>query len=309
MERTTVEAAAAMYEAVKNWGRWGSDDELGTLNLITSAQIAAAASETRGIVVSCGRVLPVVPAVDNPTPAQHMMVIAGDCLDATGVPGLETALDYIGVAFHGMAVSHLDALCHVFHNGLMYNGYPATDVKSIGATRNSVMSCSDGIVSRGILLDIPRLRGVAWLEPLDQVTVEELDAAAAAAGVTVEGGDILLVSTGRDARRAEYGAWDPIEIGLAGLAPECAYWIRDHDIAVLGSDGVSDPLPNNDNGWPMPLHMCGLVAMGLPLLDNLDLSRLATACATESKWDFLFTVSPLQIVGGTGSPINPVAVI
>jgi len=310
IERTDVAAATAMFEEVKNWGRWGPDDERGALNLITPERVAAAAAGVRGIVVSCGRPLPVIPAVDNPTPAQHMMVIAGDCLDATGVPGLETALDYVGVAFHGMAVSHLDALCHVFHDGLMYNGFPATDVKSIGAMRNSVMTCAaDGVVSRGILLDIPRLRGVRWLEPRDTVSPEELDGACADAGIQVEPGDILLVSTGRDERRSEFGPWDPLAVGMAGLAPECARWIREHDIAMIGSDGVSDPLPNNDNGWPIPIHMCCLVAMGVPLLDNLDLSRVATACAAESRWEFLFTVAALQVHGGTGSPINPIAII
>ncbi len=309
IERTPVAAAMEMYEAVKNWGRWGPDDERGTLNLITQQKVAAAARGARGVVVSCGRPLPVAAAVDNPSPALHMMVIAGDCLDATGVPGLETALDFVGVSFHGMAVSHLDALCHVFHDGLMYNGFPATDVKSIGAMRNSVMTFADGVASRGILLDIPRLRGVRWLEPRDTISADELDAACADAGVTVEPGDILLISTGRDQRRAEFGAWDPVEVGLAGLSPECAYWVHDRDVAVLGSDGVSDPLPNNDNGWPIPMHMCCLVAMGTPLLDNLDLSRLAAACAQEQKWEFLFTISPLQVHGATGSPINPVAVI
>jgi kynurenine formamidase len=93
------------------------------------------------------------------------------------------------------------------------------------------------------------------------------------------------------------------------LAPECATWIHDHDIAMLGSDGVSDPLPNNDNGWPIPIHMCCLVAMGVPLLDNLDLSRLAAACAAEQRWEFLLTVAALQVHGGTGSPINPIAII
>ncbi|MEO5722736.1 MAG: cyclase family protein, partial [Ilumatobacteraceae bacterium] len=232
-----------------------------------------------------------------------------DCLDATGVPGLETALDYVGVAFHGMAVSHLDALCHVFHDGLMYNGVPATDVKSIGALRNSVMTCANGVVSRGVLLDIPRLRGVEWLEPRDTISPSELDAAATAAGIEVEAGDVVLVSTGRDVRRAAFGPWDPLEVGMAGLAPECADWIHDHDIAVIGSDGVSDPLPNNSNGWPIPIHMCCLVAMGVLLLDNLDLSGLSAACGQAGKWEFLFTIAPLQVVGATGSPINPVAIL
>lgn len=309
IERATVAEAAEMFENVKNWGRWGAEDERGALNLITPAKVARAAAGTSGTVVSCGRLLPVVPAVDNPTPAQHMMIIGGDCLDATGVPGLETALDYVGVAFHGMSVSHLDALCHVFHGGLMYNGFPATDVKSIGAMRNSVMTGADGIVSRGVLLDIPRLLDVPYLDPRDTISREELDAAASDAGVAIEAGDIVLVSTGRDVRRAEFGPWDPLEVGMAGLAPECAYWIREHDIAVIGADGVNDPLPSNDNGWPIPIHMSCLVAMGVMLLDNLDLSRLATACAAAERWEFLFTVSPLQVFGGTGSPVNPIAIL
>ena len=309
VERATVAAATEMFEKCKNWGRWGSDDERGALNLITPEKVAAAARRSSGRVVSCGRLLPVVPAVDNPTPAQHMMIIGGDCLDATGVPGLETALDYVGVAFHGMSVSHLDALCHVFQGGLMYNGFPATDVKSIGAMRNSVMTSAGGIASRGVLLDIPRLRGVAYLEPRDTISRDELDAATRDAGLEIEPGDIVLVSTGRDVRRAEFGPWDPLEVGMAGLAPECAYWIREHDVAVIGADGVSDPLPSNDNGWPIPIHMCCLVAMGVMLLDNLDLSGLAAACADEQRWEFLFTVSPLQIFGGTGSPVNPIAIL
>jgi kynurenine formamidase len=305
----THEEAAALFESVKNWGRWGEDDERGALNLIRPEAIASAARHVRGRAVSCGRPLPVMPAVDNPTPAHHMMIIAGDCLDATGVPGLETALDYIGVAFHGMAVSHLDALCHVFHDGLMYNGFPATDVKSIGAMRNSVMTCADGVVSRGVLLDIPLLRGCDWLEPDARISPDELDAAADAAGVTIDAGDIVLISTGRDARRSVHGPWDPIGVGLAGLEPACVQWIRDHDIAVLGGDGVHDPLPNAENGWPIPIHMCCLVAMGVPLLDNLDLSRLSAACRDEEKWDFVFTIAPLQIEAATGSPINPVALL
>ena len=143
-----------------------------------------------------------------------------------------------------MAVSHIDALCHVFVDGQMYNGFPATDVTSRGAQRNSIEAAFGGIVGRGVLLDIPRLRGVEWLEPGDAISPDELDAACAAQQVAVEPGDILLVATGRDARRA---AARPVgsrtESGLAGLDPECIPWLHEHDPAVLGSDGVSDLLP------------------------------------------------------------------
>ena len=142
---------------------------------------------------------------------------------------------------------------------------------SRGARRNSIEAAFGGIVGRGVLLDIPRLRGVEWLEPGDAISPDELDAACAAQHVATEPGDILLVSTGRDARRAQHGPWDPNQVGLAGLDPECVVWLRAHDPAVLGADGVSDPLPPNPHEWPMPIHQCTLVGMGVHLLDNLQL--------------------------------------
>ncbi len=218
-------------------------------------------------------------------------------------------MDFVGVAYHGMAVSHIDALCHVFVDGQMYNGFPASDVTSTGSRRNSIEAAFDGIVGRGVLLDIPRLRGVEWLEPGDAIAPGELDAAATAQDVDVEPGDILLVTTGRDARRAAHGPWDPNRVGLAGLDPECIPWLCDHDPAVLGADGVSDVLPANEHAWAAPLHQCLLVGMGVHLLDNLHLGRLATACAAQQRWEFLFVVAPLHITGGTGSPVNPVAIL
>lgn len=299
-----------IFEKVKNWGRWGAEDQAGALNLITPQKRAAAAKAVRsGEIVSCARELPVAPNAENPTPALHMMVMAGDACDATGVPGLETAMDFVGVAFHGMAVSHIDALCHVFVRGQMYNGFPASDVKSIGALRNSIMVAREGIVSRGVLLDIPRLRGVPWLEGGASIGPDELAAAEREQNVRVEPGDILLVAGGRDARREREGPWNPQEGGIAGLHPECIPWLHERDVAVLGSDGVSDPLPGAGiERWPIPVHQCALVAMGVHLLDNLMLGRLLEACARQRRWDFLFTVAPLRVDRGTGSPVNPIAV-
>jgi kynurenine formamidase len=236
--------------------------------------------------------------------------MAGDARDAAGVPGLEAALDYVGVAFHGMAVSHIDALCHVFVGGRMYNGFPATDVKSTGALRNSIMAAADGIAGRGVLLDVPRARGAAWCEPGDAIGVAELEAVERAQGVRVEEGDILLVASGRDARRAARGPWSPVEEGLAGLHPECIPWLHQRRISVLGSDGVSDVLPGNAApGWPIPVHQCCLVAMGVHLLDNLRLDRLAEACAARGRWEFLLQVAPLRVERATGSPVNPIALL
>jgi kynurenine formamidase len=306
--RITVERGAELFELSKRWGRWGSDDERGALNLLTPERAQRAASLVRsGEVVACGRELAVQPAADNPNPALHHMTLAGDMVRAGS--NLQASLDFVGVAFHGMAVSHIDALCHVFVAGEMYNGFPASDVRSVGARRGSIGVAFGGIVGRGILLDIPRLRGVPWLEPATEILPAELDAACAAHHVTPESGDIMLIATGRDARRAEHGPWSPNDPGLAGLHPECIPWLIERDPAVLGADGVSDVLPGNPHEWSMPVHQCLLVGMGVHLLDNLRLDRLAAACAAANRWEFLFTVAPLQIGGGTGSPVNPLAVL
>lgn len=297
-----------LFESVKNWGRWGADDERGALNFITPERVASAARlvET-GTAVSCALEFPTRPAPDNPRPAQHMMVVAGDACTETGIPGMESAMDFIGVAFHGMAVSHIDALCHVFVKETMYNGFQAADVKSTGARRNSIMAAKDGISGRGVLLDIPRLKGVDWLEIGARIAPEDLEAAEESQGVRVHEGDILLIATGRDARRQAMGAWSPLE-GLAGLDARAVSWLHERGVAVLGSDGVSDAIPNADvEGWPMPIHQCGIVAIGLHLLDNLRLDALAAACAEHRRWEFFFTLAPLRVKRGTGSPVNPVA--
>lgn len=307
-DRVTEARAAEIYAQVKQWGRWGDDDERGALNLLTPERVANAVATVRsGTVVSCGRELAVTPAPDNPYPAQHHMVSAGDVAGAVGP--LQFSSDFVGVAFHGMAVSHIDALCHVFVDKQMYNGFPASDVTSIGAKRNSIEVAMGGITGRGVLLDIPRVRGGEWLEPSDVVMPDDLDAACAAQGVTIEPGDIVLVSTGRDARRAKFGPWDLGADGLAGLDPECIPWLADRDLSVLGCDGVSDPFPPNSHAWSIPVHHCMLVGMGVHLLDNLRLDALAAACAAEERWAFLFVVAPLHIRGGTGSPVNPLAIL
>lgn len=305
----TPDRMRSVFEAVKNWGRWGDDDEAGALNLITPAKrLAAAAAVQHGTTVSCSLPLAVEPAVDNPHPALHMMVRGGDdCV----LPGLdfETTADFVGVAFHGMATSHIDALCHVFVDGQMYNGFAGTEVKSTGARHGSIMAAGDGIISRGVLLDIPRCRGERWLDTGHTVTIAELEAAEAAQGITVDEGDVLLVATGRDALRHEQGPWVPWN-GLAGLHPECIEWLHDRGVAVLGADGVSDALPGlRIPGWFMPIHQCALVAMGVHLLDNLRLDRLCAACADTGQWSFQLTVAPLHVDGGTGSPVNAIATL
>ena len=299
-----TEAFAALFEDCSNWGRWGADDERGTLNLITAERTARAAALVReGETVSCARPLNTVTDVENTRAATHLMIRAGD---VTGATGMGHTADYIALAPHGFAHSHLDALCHVVWRGQMYNGRPAAAVRSTGATANAITIGERGIIARGVLLDIARLRGVEWLEPGTAIEPSELEAAEAAQATTVGEGDALLVFTGRDRRRASVGPWAGSS-QLAGLRYTCGPWLHDRGVAVLGCDGGNDVLPSGCD-VPMPIHVLCLVAMGMQLLDNLDLNGLATACAERRRWEFLLTIAPLRIPGGTASPVNPIAV-
>jgi kynurenine formamidase len=236
--------------------------------------------------------------VDNPTPVAHHML--GTHTDGFGS-------DYFAIASHGYATSHIDALCHIFHDGKIFNGYGTESVTAHGATKLGIHHLRSGIVTRGVLLDIPALRGIAALAPGDPIFPEELEAAEEAAGIAVRSGDALLVRTGRWGWRAEHGPWD-VHSGLAGLDASCLRWLHARDVAVLGSDGVSDVLPSRVAGVDMPIHTVAIVAIGIHLMDNLDLDDVAVACADEGRWEFLLTVAPLVLHRGTASPVNPLAV-
>jgi len=299
----------SMFDRVKNWGRWGDDDERGALNLLTPERTAAAARAVRsGRTVSCAHDLATQAAADNPRPVEHFMITAGDCRGENPVPGLEQSTDFMGVACHGMAFTHVDALCHIFIDGVMYNGVAATEVASHGARHNSIMATASGICGRGVLLDIPRLGGVEWLAPAHRITVAELEEAERAAGLEVGPGDVLVVNTGRSRWRQVDGP-GIISQGMAGLDAECVPWLRERDIAVLGSDGVSDGVGDDMlPGWPLPIHQCVIAGLGVHLIDNMDLTSLAQACSDEGQWAFLLAVAPLRLIGGTGCVVNPIAV-
>jgi kynurenine formamidase len=215
--------------------------------------------------------------------------------------------DYFALAPHGYATSHLDALCHIFHEGRMYNGYAAEAVTTQGAGKLGIHHLRTGIVTRGILLDIPTVRGVETLTPGDPIFPEDLEAAEAATGVTVQSGDVLLVRTGRWRWRDMHGAWSPPD-GMAGLDASCLSWMHEREVAALGSDGISDVWPSRVKNVPMPIHTVAIVAMGIHLLDNLDLDQLALMCTATGRWTFLLIVAPLVLNMGTASPVNPIAV-
>ncbi|MEQ8841645.1 MAG: cyclase family protein [Acidimicrobiales bacterium] len=303
---------ASLFESLKNWGRWGPDDELGTLNHLGPEQRRHAATLVRsGTTVSLANDLAVVPTAENPFPAHHHMLAAGDDgRHGNGIPGYEASRDYVGCQVHGLGITHVDALCHMFVEGEMYNGVPASAVQSDGATRNTVMALADGVVGRGVLLDVAAATGVESLEPGSVVTLDELRRTEEFAGTEIARGDIVLVGTGRDALRAEKGgALNPAK-GMSGLHHECLPWLHEREIAVLGSDGISDPMPGlGTDRWIFPIHQVGIVAMGLLLIDNVALGGLRAECAAQNRWEFLFAMNPLRIPGGTGCPVNPVAVL
>ena len=302
----------ALYGALSNWGRWGDDDELGALNFLTPERRAAAGALVRsGVTVSLAHDFPVTPSPETPSPAHHHMLASGDARDSNGIPGYEASRDYIGTEVHGMGITHLDALCHMFVRGQMYNGRSADEVKSTGALSNTVMTTADGLVGRGVFLDIPRARGVDHLEGNAAITVADLEAAESAQGSPVRSGDLLIVGGGRDAwKAAQQGRLDPFRDGMAGLHPQCLPWLHEREVALLMGDGISDMTPGlGVADWPFPVHQIGIVGMGLHLVDNVDLSRLVPECAAQGRWEFLCVVAPLRIPGGTGCPVNPVAIL
>jgi len=215
--------------------------------------------------------------------------------------------DIFSVQYHGYTETHIDALCHVFHKGQMYNDVPQSTVTEKGAAHMSVMAMKNGIVSRGVLMDFPRLFKVKYLEGSRAIMPQDLEAWEKSTGVKIEPGDVVFVRTGRWARYAAEGDWD-FENYSAGLDVSCLPWFRQRDAAILGSDLALDRMPSGVEGVRMPVHLITIVSMGTPILDNCDLDPLAAAAAERQRWTFMLTVAPLTVPGGTGSPVNPIAI-
>ncbi|HYB15613.1 MAG TPA: cyclase family protein [Streptosporangiaceae bacterium] len=301
----------ALYQRCKRMSGWGSADRRGALNNISHAEIVAAASDvSRGRTVSLGAPLECTVTADNPDPCLHQMTSTGHADRPTGSvggPGLSFAMDRVSMNIHGNADSHIDALCHVLFDGVLYNDVPAETVTTNGATELSIDVAGDGIVGRGLLLDIPRARGVRWLEPGDHVTADDLAAAETAQDVRIGQGDLLFVRVGHRRRRHELGAWDASR-ARAGLHPAALEFLAGRRIAALGSDGNNDTAGSAVEGIDFPVHVLAINAMGLHLLDYLHLEDLLTVCENLRRWSFLCVIAPLRLPAGTGSPVNPIAI-
>jgi kynurenine formamidase len=296
--------ASAEYERwrkeISNWGRWGKDDEMGALNLITPAKRRAAAALVKeGLAVSLASNAATAKDVDVPCPAQWTMTAAnqGAASDSIAYP-----------CIHGAGATHLDSLAHIFFSGVAWNGYPVSEVvsKEKGAVRNSVMNMKHGIVTRAVLFDIPRLKGLPYLEPGTRIFPEDLEAWEKKAGVTIGAGDALLLRWGRWARRAKLGAW-AIDEGAAGLDNSVIPWLKQRDVAVIAWE-TPGYVPQPAGDLPrLALHNFALTMLGIMLIDRADLDALSEAAAARNRWEFMLSVAPLPIPYGTGSPVNPLA--
>lgn len=308
--RISLAEFEAMFESVKNWGRWGAQDVMGTLNFITPEHVKRAAGLVRaGRSVSMSIPINTVAGPDNPNPALHHMTQLHDWDIGSGK--LRFATDFLGMDFHGDCHTHIDALCHLAYDDQLYNAYSASTVTSRGAESLTMDDYAHGIVSRGVLLDIPRLRGVPYLEPGDAVTRAELEEAERAQGVRVGEGDVLVFRTGHHRRRLERGPWDNgyTGDGKAGLHVDTIPWMHERRIAMFMPDGDGETVPSTVEGILYPIHPLQIVAMGMAVSDSLNLEDIAAACADEQRWEFMVLAAPLRLPRGTGSPFNPIAVL
>jgi kynurenine formamidase len=302
----TTAQIAELLESVSNWGRWGKEDQRGALNYISNEKRAAAAKlVSSGETVSLSLPLATRPARDNPTPVTHLMIRSGQVGHPLGSSG---CADYFAIEPHGLATTHLDALCHHFWRGKMFNGFEMSEVDFQGAHKCAIDVARMGIISRGVLIDIPKIRKVEWVEPGDSIYPDDLEAAERDHHVQVGEGDVMLLRTGRFTLRRTKGVAAVALSAMPGLHASCLEWLHERKVAVLGSDAVSDVLPTPyDAPLRMPIHTGTLVMMGVHLIDNADLDGLAEKCARDGRYEFMFSLLPLVLERGTGSPANPVA--
>ena len=300
------------FDSLSNWGRWGDDDQLGTLNLLSPAKTLQATSLVReGVSVSCARPVLFEAAADVPIPPMHFMVESGEGWASgqkvSSRPN-QASTDFFGMIFHGFTITHVDSLAHFFWEGKLYNGRPAHLIStSLGATVESIDLAHKGIVTRGVLVDVPEIRGVDWLERGEGVMPEDILAAEERCGFTIEEGDVLLIRTGQLHRRNVEGPV-PREAGSTACQAACLPLFHERGIAMLGTDTGNDVSPSGYPSMSNPVHQVGIVAMGMWILDNANLEELAQACKERNRWEFMLSIGTLRLTNTTGSPCNPLAI-
>lgn len=292
-----------IFEQVKTWGTY-AEPSAGAWQKATAEGVIDAASLVRsGRVVSTALPWNTTSGPSNANPALHYMTDLG----VREAPEPSCNKDFIGVDYHGKAVSHLDALSHIAYKGLLYDGQVSKEVVTATGADFGSVSALGPLVAPCVLLDFTVLFDVPWLEPGTAIHAADILAAEERLGISIQEGDAVLVRTGHFRRAREVGIWDSSDLS-AGLHVDCMPVLAERGIVLLGGDGDSDVRPSPTPGIHSPIHILAITAMGLPLLDNLDLEELGTACAEEDRYRFMFMVAPLNIPRGTGSPVNPLAV-
>jgi kynurenine formamidase len=306
-EAVSEDTVIGYFDELSNWGRWGADDQAGTLNLITDDARARAAGLVReGVSVSCSRMLAPRPSRWVGFEYTHRMNSSGEAAPADGAG---TASDWFGLSFHGFEHTHLDAHSHMFWNGQMYNGRSSELCTTArGALAGGVEPALGGIMSRGLLIDGPQVRGKEWLDPGEALYPDDLDRWLSDQSLEAQPGDVLWVRTGRDAAEQAGHGYDQHADGSPGLSPACLPWLRDKDISVLVSDIANDVRPSPYERLGSPIHIIGIVAMGMWLVDNAQLEPLLAECRRTGRYEFMSLIVPLALRRATGSPVNPVAV-
>jgi len=296
--RVTKEDIAKWMTDLSNWGRWGKDDQRGTLNLITAEKRKQALRLVRdGTAVSLAHTRDKEQFPYNPRPLGQQMV-----LDAGG-----HAMDLYTIWYHGSTITHIDSLCHYSFEGKIYNGFARSAIaQGPGCPQNGVEHQKMGIMTRGILVDLPLLKTVPYLEPGTPVYPADLEAWEKYAGIKIGSGDAVFLRTGRWVQRAQKGPWN-VAANAAGWHAAVMPWLKQRDVALLGNDGVNDVQPSGIDGNVRPIHQLAIVAMGLPLVDVMDLEAAAETAARLKRWEFLVTAAPVPVPGGTGFPLNPIA--
>ena len=297
-----------LLSEVSNWGRWGDSDQLGTLNLITEdVRVSASKLVKTGQVVSLA--LPLNEEKDsvNEFPFIHEPFIFPPAFGMPEEALPEAAGDNFSVSYHGFSHSHLDAISHFGYKGKMYNGYPF-ELKEGGFEKLGIENIAkSGVITRGVIVDLPALFGVEFLTPGQAVTIEDLLRWEKKTGVKIGSGDALLIKTGRWAAVEKLGQWNFVE-KAAGLHASVATFLKERDIAVIGCDGVSDLMPSGVENRFNPLHELAIVGMGMPIFDNLDLRKLSEVANQLNRSTFMLVAAPLNVEGATGSPLNPMAI-
>lgn len=294
---------SALFDRLR---RWHPGDDLGALVEITPATTRTALQIPRtGQTISLALPINRAPGPDNPRPALHHMVDLGD----VEAPEPSAHKDFIGLDYHGKAVTHLDAVCHIAYRGELFGGISADAAFSaLGSSWAAVTNLANGLFVRGVLVDMPRVRSIDWLEPGTPIFATDILMAEELLDFRIMPGDAVLLRSGHGARRRTLGAWNS-DHASAGFHVDAMPLLSERRISILGGDGDSDLRPSPVTGVHSPIHALALTAMGMPLLDNLDLEELSTACAEVGRYEFLLVVAPLVIPRGTGSPVNPIAIL